>query len=86
MIKEINTLKPDDAVINMLKGLLERAELGEIQSIAFAGTTEDGCVFNQFVGGYYTMSLIGELSLLKRDMIDICCDVRKEVSWDFCNV
>lgn len=82
MINEL-AKKPDEAMVKMAEEFLERAKSGEIQSVAIAGVTGNGGVFNQFVGGFRTMALIGEMRLLERDIIDICCEVRRQVDWEF---
>jgi len=86
MIEEIKIKQPNEIIIEMLKNMVARAEKGEIQSIAIAGVNDDCNPFNVFCGDFYPTSLIGELRLLERDLVDLCCEIRKEVSWDFCNV
>ncbi len=82
MIEEIRK-EADDTVVKAAEEFLERAKSGEIQSFAIAGVCGDGCVFNQFVGGSASMSLLGEVRLLERDIIDVCCETRRQVAWEF---
>ena len=81
-IKEIGKA-PNETVIKLLEDLLHRANSGDLQAIAIAGTTGDGSVLNCFSAEYYTMSLLGELRLLERDLIDLCCETRRQVAWEF---
>ena len=83
MIKEIDIKKPHQGVIGILESVLEKAKSGEVQSIAIAGINDDCNPFNCFGGEFYPVHLIGELRLLERDLVDLCCDIRKEVSWDY---
>lgn len=67
--------KPDPDVVYMLERLLERAKTGEIQSVAYAAVFSDGMTGNSF-HGYQNLTLVGELSVLQREIIDIRVDMR----------
>ena len=82
-IKEIKKYVDEDTV-GILKDMLSRAESGDIQSIAIAGVTNSAENFNVFSGSYYPISLIGELRVLEREIIDLCVDTRRKPAWEFC--
>ncbi len=82
-IEAIDTKKVNPTVVGILENMLKQAKSGEIQSIAVAGVYNDGCAFNVFDADKFAIMLIGELRLLERDVIDLCCDIRKNVSWDY---
>lgn len=68
----------------MAKDILKRAKSGEIQSIVAFGTDENGDTWNQFNVIRDAMTLIGESRLVERDLIDLNCETRKNVSWECC--
>lgn len=70
--------------IDILEDMLERAKSGDIQSIAVAAVTNSCQTLNCFSGDYYPMSLIGELRVLEREVIDLCVDTRRKPAWEFC--
>ena len=76
--------KPSQVIIDILKEMLERAESGSVQAIAIAGVTGNGESFNCFDGEVYPMSLIGELRVLEREVIDLCVDTRRKPAWEYC--
>jgi len=82
-IKKINTKIPNENIISILKDMLNRAEEGKIQAIAIAVINDDCTTSNVFDGNYFPLSLIGQLRILERDVIDICCDTRRKVDWNF---
>jgi len=75
--------KPNKRLIRMIKGMLERAETGELQLLGVFGVTDDGCTFNQFEADPDAVRMLGELRLIERDIIDLCCSIRRKVDWDF---
>lgn len=83
MIKEINLNPINKNIISALENLLKRANEGKIQAIAVAGINSDCTSFNNFDGYYHPVLLLGEIRLLERDVIDVCCDTRRKVDWDF---
>lgn len=83
MIKKINTKIPNKNIITTLEGLLDRAKKGDIQAVAIAIVNHRCTTSNVFDGNYYPLALIGELRLLERDVVDICCKTRRQVDWDF---
>ncbi|MCP4440067.1 MAG: hypothetical protein GY810_14065 [Aureispira sp.] len=85
-IEEIDTKKVNTTVVDILENALEQARSGEIQSIAIAGVYNNGNAFNAFDAEKNAILVIGELSLLERDLIDLCCEIRKNISWDYVGV
>jgi len=84
MLHEINSKKPNERVINVLSDALNRAKNGDIQNVVIFGSDGDGCTFSQFQIDSYVMPIIGEARLVERDLIDLNCDIRKNVSWECC--
>ena len=84
MIEEIKSKKPNETAIKVLKDALNRAEKGDIQNIVIFGTDGEGCTFNQFSIEDSFMIILGESRLVERDIIDLHADIRKSVSWEFC--
>ena len=74
----------DKDTIEILEDMLERAKSGDIQSIAVAAVTNSAQTLNCFSGDYYPISLIGELRVLEREIIDLCVDTRRRPAWEFC--
>ena len=60
---------PDQNVIEQLEDLLKKARGGEIVGLAVAMRYEDGCTGNCFVRGPAGIALIGELELLKVELM-----------------
>lgn len=75
---------PNQDIIDMLEGLLEEAKSGRIQAISIAGVYSGCATFNCFVGGFRPVSLLGEMRLLERDVVDCCTQVRRQPAWEFC--
>lgn len=67
--------KPDQNVIDILRSMTERAERGEIVSVAIAMVDADGGTSN-VIACDYPVRLLGEIEILKRDIIDLACDTR----------
>lgn len=76
--------KPNQEIIDILKDVLDRAESGNIQSIAIAGVTGNAQTLNVFSGAVEPIALIGELRVLEREIIDLCVDTRRKPAWEFC--
>ena len=83
---EVAKNKPNEETIKVLENALERARSGDIQNIVIYGSDGNKSTFNQFVVNTDFMVILGESRLVERDLIDLHADLRKEVSWDFCNV
>lgn len=83
-ISEVNP-KTRQNIVEMLKSLLVDAEKGEIQSLAVAGVNYDASTFNVFDTHYAVATVLGELRVLERDIIDLRVDIRKNISWDYAN-
>jgi len=86
MIAEINKNIPSELTVNMLEEALQRAKDGLIQSVVIFGTDSDGCAFNQFNVEKDFMLILAAARLAERDLIDLHADIRKNVSWNFCDV
>jgi len=84
MIKEINSKRPNQSVINLLEDALAQAKAGDIQNVVIFGSDGQGCLFNQFHIQDFIMPILGELRCLERDLIDLHCDIRKRVNWEYC--
>lgn len=83
MIEQVKP-KPNQQVVEMLESLIEEAKEGRIQSLAVAGVYSDCATFNCFDGNYYPASLIGEIRILERDVVDLCVDTRRKPMWEYC--
>ena len=83
MIKEIKP-EPSKELIEMLESILDHAKSGRIQSCAIVTCNSDATTGNCFVADFFPSSMIGELRILERDLIDLKIDIRKNVSWDYC--
>jgi len=66
--------EPDQQIINTLKDALHRAESGEIDSLVLIGTNDDRSSFSAYTHkvGSEPLRWLGELDLLKRDLMDLC--------------
>lgn len=60
---------PNQAVIEQLESVLEWAKSGDIVGVAIAMRYEDGSTGNGFVQGPAGIALIGELELLKVELM-----------------
>lgn len=77
MIVGITTSKPDQEVIDALKELLADAEAGRIQSIVYAVLLDDGSTGNGWHGmDKNNVTLLGELTIMQRDVMDCLIDLR----------
>lgn len=68
--------KPNQEIIEMLEELIAQAKNGEINALACAGCTNTAETFNCFVVGDRVMALLGEITVLQRDFIDIHVSLR----------
>jgi hypothetical protein len=85
-VLELAKNKSNERTIKVLEDALERAKSGDIQNIVIYGSDGNRNTFNQFNVDTDFMVILGESRLVERDLIDLHADLRKEVSWDFCNV
>lgn len=67
---------PDQEVIEALELLLEDAKAGKLVSYALIGYRLQGELISTFKMGDHVMSMIGELRVLERDILDCCVDKR----------
>jgi hypothetical protein len=74
IVKPITT--PVEAVVDMLKDMLIKAESGELRAIAIAGVLTSSETLNGWAGRYYPVALIGELEVVKRELMDANVDLR----------
>lgn len=75
MVIAVIEKKPEQPVIDILRIALAMAERGEIVSAAIAMVDSDGCTSNVFTT-MYPIRILGEMEILKRDIIDLACDTR----------
>jgi hypothetical protein len=68
--------QPVDEVIEMLKDMLGKAEAGELRAIAIAGVLINSETLNGWAGRYWPITLIGELEVVKREIMDANVDLR----------
>ena len=73
---------PEPGVIELLKTALDEAEKGGICGIAIALTYTDGRTANAYSLDR-AMSLIGELRVLERDIVDSSIDLRRHEAGDY---
>ena len=62
--------KPVPDVIAQLESLLADAKSGELQTFAFAAVQDKGFVSSGFAGNYDFTTIIGELRVLERNIMD----------------
>ena len=74
----------NQTAIYILQDLLEKAISGDIQDIAIVGTFSTAETFNVFDCDYRPVSVLGELSLIERDIVDICTNTRRQPAWEYC--
>lgn len=75
-IEKLN--KPDKHIVHLLKSAMEEAEKGHIISVAIAYTYNDGYTTSGFSAPDRVMALLGELTVLERDIMEICIASRKD--------
>jgi len=82
----IEELKPEinETIVRILKENLELAEKGKINSIVIIGTRDDTRTFNQYVLNNQLEKILGAIRITERDMIDTHGNLRKNISWDYC--
>lgn len=62
---------PCQPLVDVLRDLLSRAEAGELQFIALAGSVTGGATLSAVAGmPYSVMAVIGEVRVLERHLID----------------
>lgn len=77
MIEELLINKPDQAVIDFIKQLLLEAESGELQSIAVVTSLSGYRTGNGWMGmNKNNMAIVGEIEVLKRDVMDLLIELR----------
>ena len=81
MIEEVKAM-PNPAVIKILEGLLNDAKTGEIQGVAIAGAMSNARTFNVYELGGDVMSLLGEVLVLQRDIMDTNALTRMTPVWE----
>ena len=73
--------KTNSDLISSLERLLAEAKTGEIQSIVYALSFENGCTGNGWINsGHNVMALIGEMDVLKLELINNFVELRDEHS------
>lgn len=81
-IQEINTKEPNQDVIDILNEQLELAKNGEIQSIAIASIMVWERSSNTFCALFDPIGLIGQLEVLKREIMDTSINLRTHNAGD----
>jgi len=80
-LEVMNNYKINEMTVNMFKGLLRDAESGFIQSAAVTFTTNSATSGNCFSCEEDAVTIIGELRILERDIVDLNIDTRREPLW-----
>jgi len=66
--------EPNDALIEQIETLLDKAKAGEIQCLVSVQAFADGSTGGSWAGLKYNhMAILGELEVIKRDIIDNSC-------------
>lgn len=58
--------QPQQDIIEKLESLLDRAQSGQLQALAFAGISDTGNTFDGWCGGAYVTSLMGAIAFLEQ--------------------
>lgn len=72
-----NAPEPNARLVNMLRDLLDRAEDGELQSLAIVGTTSDSGIVEGWTlspDNPQVYAIIGALEVLKVSIMDTCIE------------
>ena len=79
-------IKPEvnETLVKMLSEALELAKEGKMQSACIGMVFDDCATGNAFSGGWMPVSLVGELRVMERDLIDLNIDTRRKPMWEFC--
>ena len=62
---------PDAEVIDVLRGMLERAERGDIRAVAIAGVGRGGYSCTVYEHGGRALELLGALTVVRRRVEDV---------------
>jgi len=73
-----------DSVIKMLEEFLSYAKNGEINAAAIVAVGTDATTINCFAGDDISSSMLGELRVLERDIVDVCIETRRKPMWEYC--
>ncbi len=68
--------EPSEADIEAVEGLLEAMKAGKVTDFGFLWHQIGGEIHSMYQARNKTMSMIGELRCLERDLIDGCVDTR----------
>ena len=71
-------VKNDEHIIQILEGAIEDVKSGEVVSLAVACTFKSGDTKSGFCALDAVMTLLGELTVLQRDIMDRCVESRKD--------
>jgi len=72
----IEQKQTNERIIKILEKQLEGAKNGDIQSIAIAGIDSDGNTYNVFDVEINSVLMIGEIEILKTDVMDCKVQLR----------
>lgn len=75
-LKQVGKKEVDPSLLGMAEELLEAVKKGGVIGVAIATVNSDATTANCFLARR-PISLIGELEVLKRDVIDCHVDLRK---------
>ena len=72
----VDGTRVNQEIIEMLEDQLNEAKQGRILSIAVVGVSTDATTYSYYSAKRYPVTLIGEIRLLERDIIDTEIDLR----------
>ena len=75
-VKKLSYSNP--TIVYMLEDALKLAKKGEIISCAVAWTANNGYTASAFYAPDRVMALLGELTVLERDIMEICIASRRD--------
>ncbi len=78
-LSKVDGSRVDERIIEGIEELLEIAKEGRVISFAGAVVLSDATTGNIVYGDLYPISLLGELSVLQRDLIDNHIELRNPV-------
>jgi hypothetical protein len=75
-VAQIGSSNVDQRIVELLEGYLEDAKAGRLVSIGVVTGMTNAEVSSAFVADNRPVNLVGELEILKRDLIDCQVDLR----------
>ena len=83
-MEEVNTRKVNDHLVEMLEQILEQAMSGDIIAVAMAGITHDACTFLAHNCHDYPTLVLGELTVLQREVMDTYVGLSRKPEEMYC--